>query len=344
MELVVSSQATDGTTGPFTDNGDGDSVVATWFTGNASASYLLELQITGDGMLTGNLKRNGANIAILAHGGLLHERADPELVSRAGRYTMLFFPASGMFEFSGPAPRGFGYATATVSSNGTLALKGKLADGTSLTASLLATRDLKHLLWQNVYPARPGSFLAGALTLSDDPETNPLVWKQTPRSDDPDAESGFGHLQTGLAISRWLPPSTRPAISLPQRLGLADTAKETGIVALHHESSLIELPGLPAAASILSSGKIVTEATTTNWKLSIDSALGTFSGSFETPDPTGKTTTRKTVRFSGALRPMDYSTGVVGGGFLIFPTWPSMESTEPHTGQIRLYDPALPAP
>lgn len=348
--LIVTSASADDTSGPFTDFGDGDAVIAQWFTGDASDSYLLSLKITSDGILTGTLKRDGAQIAILAHGSRLYDRADTEVAARAGRYTMLFYPASGMFEFSGPAPRGFGYATATISGPGTLAFKGKLADGTPITSSVRATTALKHLLWHNVYPARPGSFLAGPITLSSYPEANPLVWKQTPVSDDPAAEPGFGHLRTGLAISRWLPPvaagAGRPATSLPQRLGLADTAKETGIVALYHESNLIELSELPVAALIYPSGKSTAEYTTTKWKISINSTLGTFDGSFEMPDPTGETTVRKTVRFSGALRPIyeGDTTGVIGGGFLVFPTWPSMESVEPHTGQIRLYDSAIPSP
>ncbi len=348
--MVVTSLSANGITGPFGDFGDGASVAATWFTGDTAHSYQLKLMIDDEGVLTGTLRRNGAYIGVLEHGRRLQQRGDPEELPPAGRHTLLFYPATGMFEFSGPAPEGFGHATGSISAKGGLSFRGKLADGLPITANVHVTRDHRYLFWRTIYPKRPGSFLAGAVTPSHSPEANVLVWKQAPLVGDPAAPAGFGHLQTHLALDAWVPPSAarsgRPAVSLPQRLGLVDTPASGAIVTLRHESESVDLSSLPEAALLLPSGRVQSEATNSSkWRFAVNATTGSFTGSFELADPGSSTGGAKTVKFSGVLRRGPHDDGVVGGGFLDLSSISvSPDPGAPATGQIRLLAPGFESP
>jgi hypothetical protein len=88
-----------------------------------------------------------------------------------GAYTVLLPPDANTAN-----PQGMGYTTATLTSTGKLSFVGKLADGTSFTASSVLNADYQARLYVPLY-VKPKGALAGTVTFGFSKNfTGPLTW------------------------------------------------------------------------------------------------------------------------------------------------------------------------
>jgi len=274
-------------------------------------------------------------------------------VAYAGAHTAILRPATPA---SGTVPAGAGWATATVASNGTLTLGGRLADGTKFTASVApdgADDPGYRLFVQPYWPGRIGTFVAGEFNLESHPdldnrrylESATLNWRKDERVQDSSYRAGFGPVSTNLGIDPWLPAlaatKTAPAITLAQRLGLT---APTNPFSVQHTFTGSESNGyLPTALSLGAKDAVsVTAPVTTplnisKWKATFVAKTGTFTGSFELIDAGNK----RTVPFSGVLRqsPSTSSDAVIGDGHYLLPSLPGAESTESVSGEVLFQTP-----
>ncbi len=267
-------------------------------------------------------------------------------------------------------PAGAGGATVTVANSGTLTLKGKLADGRTLSGSSksgVAESGGNYRLFARPYGTRGQSYFAGVLA---GPAAAPegfllpalpagglpgnFVWKKAAKPAAAKAENyDLGFAVAGdVALYPWRKPSaatkTLPAVTLANLLGLS----ATGDFEIVHEGVELGALGdeLPTAATLNSKGKVVAPGLAaenpTAWKATFTAATGAFSGSFTlidavpVPDKPDKIV-KRTVKFSGVLRqPASDSaeTEVIGLGQFLVP--PLAADGETRSGEIRLLSPA----
>ena len=338
-----------------------------------NTGYDLAFAVHADGAFTGELGRGGPTVATLFHGAHRVAFAKGTTAPGAGANTLALHPAYTLFE-DGPLPGGSGHATAGIgASNGVLTLKGKVADGQTLTASLQPTLE-GYALWANPYGTRTESFLAGLLTLLPHPdqtrfegrsyipgETGLLIWQKhalpetTPAAKrDKSYRAGFGPLGVQVSLDPWLPPSTKavkingvsiPAGTLAQRLGLV-TDNSSGVLALAYGPESLDLgesgATLPTEATLAGGGSLAaTGASATAWTLKLTPATGAFSGSFVLHDEVDSKTVARKVPFSGTLRQAPDDDTTLGTGLFLVPGF--SKSDEQLSGEIRFTAPP-PAP
>ena len=269
-----------------------------------------------------------------------------------------------------PWPAGAGQATATVAVSGVLTLKGKLADGSALSATLKSGVEVSggsYRLFARPYGTRVQSYLAG---LWAGPAAAPaefllpalpagalpgrFVWKKGAKSAPASAETyGAGFALAGdAALYPWRKPTaataTAPAVTLAGLLRLP----ETGAFGIGHEGVELGALGgsLPETAALDAKGKVTVPGLAADnpaaWKATFTPATGAFSGSFTladavpVPDKPDKIV-KRTVKFSGVLRqPPAGGTGaeVIGLGYFLVP--PLAAAGETLSGEIRLTSPA----
>ncbi len=334
----------------------------------------LGFTLSANGSLAGGLFHPGlgeippVTVATLLHGAHRVAFAKGTPAPGAGANTLALRPAYNLFE-DGPLPGGSGHATAGIAaSTGVLTLKGKVADGQTLTASLKPTLE-GYLLWANPYGTRTESFLAGLLALQPHPdqirfegrsyipgETGLLIWQKhalpetTPAAKrDKSCRAGFGPLGVQVSLDPWLPPSTKavilngvaiPAGTLVQRLGLASSTPP-GVFALAYGPESLDLgdsgDALPAEAALAANGSLtVADASATSWTIKLTPATGAFSGSFVLHDEIDDRTAVRKVTFSGTLRQTTDDTTLGAGCFLL----PGFAKTEEQlSGEIRFTAP-----
>jgi hypothetical protein len=360
---------------PVVPETDGSSATGAILVTVGGTAYDLAFTTHADGSLTGSLKRDAAAFATLANGARVHVFTKSDPAPGAGANTLALHPPSVLFEEDeGPIPGGSGHATAAIASSGVLTLKGKVADGKPLTASLKPTvvgdGNPSYHLWTNPYGTRTESFLAGRLALQPHPEqvrfpnrfyipaeAGLLIWQKAalPESTsaakrDTSYRAGFGPLGVPVSLDPWLPPSTKataavPAGTLAQRLGLDD-----GAFAISHDTARLDLgeseDELPVAALLAANGKLtVTDAAATSWKIKLSPTTGAFSGSFVLSDqvnPLPAKPTRRTVAFSGTLRQAPADDTTIGTGFFLVPGF--VKTDEQLSGEIRFTAPTTPPP
>jgi hypothetical protein len=147
--------------------------------------YMARGRFTGDGRATNRIARADANaLTVIWQANLLNadvmngsvsdggwtaplfgERAVSRAsspVPQAGRYTLIIPGATGATE----SPAGDGYATAVVDANGTVHLKGRLADGSLLMQNTAISRNGNWPLYASLYNGR--GVLLGWLHFGDD--------------------------------------------------------------------------------------------------------------------------------------------------------------------------------
>ena len=140
-----------------------------------------------------------------------------------------------------------------------------------------------------------------------------------------------------LMLDPWLPPAAAkrgaPAIPLATRLGLTSSSFEV----LHANTGSTLNDNLPKRAGLSSNNTVTVTApaaNTTNWKTTLVSATGLFSGSFELADTTPKP---RAVKFSGVLRqPATAPDALIGDGHYLLPP---LAGTEKTTGEIMFLRP-----
>jgi hypothetical protein len=234
----------------------------------------------------------------------------------AGAHTVLFGAPQAMVTTGLPLPLGRGFATAAIDAKGVMNLAGKLADGTTLTASLRPDTDAAYRLYAQPYAGRADSYATGWLELKNHPnlsgrgiirtaDSQFLYWEKAARITDANYRLGLPEVRCAILLDPWLPPvtgtATITAIPLRQRIGLDTT---TGSLRVQHSG----LPGtltttsLPGQLLMDATGKVTlspaTAANPRNWRVTITPSTGAFSGSFTVLDGTKSLT----VPFSGVMR------------------------------------------
>jgi len=371
---IASTSKSTGTTA-FAGSVDLAKATATWTRTTTGLDALaLVVTVSADGSLTGSLKRKGQPFATLAYGSRLRVFAKGQTALGAGANTLVLHPADNLSNSaSRPFPHGSGFATAPIAATtGVLTLKGNIADGSPLTASLKPTLDDTYLLWVNPYGTRADSFLAGALPLQGHPEKSRfpgrayiprdaglLTWQKAASPAKPLDKSyraGFGPLGVEVSLDPWLPPATKaagaiPAGTLAQRLGLAANATTSGALTIAHGPDALDLGAreslLPLAASLSPAGVFTaTNAAATAWTIKLTPTTGAFTGSFTLSDqiaqPPAKPVTRL-VTFSGVLRQAPAGDRELGAGFFLVPGFAVPKGAVPAeqpSGEIRFSAPA----
>ncbi|MBC8011091.1 MAG: fibronectin type III domain-containing protein [Burkholderiales bacterium] len=278
----------------------------------------LSFRLAGD-TLDGALRLNEEEVLAIPSnsGARLYTPTDKQAPAWAGTHTFLLSDPLVLDENdSRPLPLGSSHATATIASGGGLTLKGRLADGTPLTASAKLDVALRYRLLVKPYAKRLDSFLSGPLLLAPHPDqarfpgrlhapedVNLLVWAKTalpdttkPSAQDKTYREGFA-VDALAGLDPWLPPvvaqkatktsPARPTIPLAQRLDLPtdETGAAPFFIAYDAHVYLGESEyDVPAEAVLALNNRVSTADNPVKWTLTMTPATGAFSGSFVLTD------------------------------------------------------------
>jgi hypothetical protein len=316
------------------------------------------LPLEGNSTMAAEFYTPAANTTATPLGAAVNGKRLPALakVRFAGAHTAILQPA---LPAGSTVPAGSGWATASVSSSGSLALSGRLGDGTPFTAALSpdAEQDPGYRLFVQPYtrPARTGTYVAGAFQLKPHPDlaSRPdlagrryldaagLTWMKSAQPLDSSYRLAFGPVTTSLSIDPWLPPTR--TITLANRLRLSN-APSPFVVSYSATGSDSQL-NLPTSLSLSSRNAVsVVPAApnTTKWKASFFPTSGLFTGSFELVDNGVK----RPVSFSGVLHqpPSTSADAVIGEGLYVLPPLPSAPINERvgRAGQVLFQTPPAP--
>lgn len=270
-----------------------------------------------------------------------------------------------------PLPLGASHASATIASTGLMTLKGKLADGTTVTGTAAADSSGLYRLYVRPYAKRLESFLAGELPLVAHPDQTrfpdrfhvpegetTLSWAKAAspaKPLDPTYRSGFA-AELIATLDPWLAPSPKatlvngvslPAGTLAQRLGLTDSPSASVQLALSFSPEDLDFGAsaslLPNSLTLTSNGTVIAPANASKFSLKVTPATGAFSGSFVLNDqvapPPAKPITRK-VTISGTLRQGPVNSGAsLGHAHFLFDPIPGDSSNEQISGELQLLAP-----
>lgn len=248
----------------------------------------------------------------------------------AGTYTLAFTDPTYTAPDSGP--EGSGYAFVTINNRGLLTLKGKLADGTRVTASLSTDASLtgQYRPYVPLYSNKLG-FLSGWLPLSVRGVNTgryhiatgtglDVYWVKPGITNDKSYPDGFGPVGLNVVMEPWITP-TRSFLVGP--LGLLTSDSQTignfGLKLLQTggvENTVANTEVLPTSLKMDALSKVsVLDATNPRgFTVKITPKTGFYSGSFTLAD------SRK-VKFEGVLlQLLNPVTGdVFGHGFFLVP-------------------------
>jgi hypothetical protein len=299
-------------------------------------TYTLNLTVNVFGELNCEVRRNGVVIATATDGIRLRDKIKGETLPQAGAYTgeMELGQSAGSNDPAAP-----GWTTARVDAGGTMAMTGRLGDGTVFTASLPA--DLRggyRFFGQPYKPARAGTYVGGIWALEPHP-TNPgrwkldraeLTWMKAARDQDTSYRAGFGPLTLALSMSPWQAPSK--TITLTQLLGVEQLAVEYAPTGSPSETSLPNLVALDSNNTLQVLAPVTSPVNIRRWTAKVTPTTGAFTGSFELLDASQK----RTVQFSGVLRQdSDVRLRQQGRGLFVLPPLKGAVIQENRTGGIR---------
>jgi formylglycine-generating enzyme required for sulfatase activity len=298
-------------------------------------TYTLNLSVNVFGELGAEVRRNGALIATATDGIRLRDKIKGETVPQAGAYTgeMELDSSAGPNDPSSP-----GWTTARVDAGGTMAITGRLGDGTAFTASLPA--DLRggyRFFGQPYRPARAGAHVGGLWALAPHPITSgrwkldgaELTWAKAARDLDPSYRAGFGPLTLAFSMHPWQPSSK--TVALAQLLGVDQWTLSYSPTGSASESSLPNLVALNSNNTLQVLAPVTSPANIRRWTSRVNPATGAFTGSFELLDVTQK----RTVNFSGVLRQgNDVQVSQQGRGHYLLPPLRGAANQESRTGDI----------
>jgi len=245
----------------------------------------------------------------------------------AGAYTLALGDAINLG--GATAPEGDGYATAKISTAGSLTVKGKLADGTTLTGTLSAGADGSYRFYLKPYKTA-GNIFAGRLTLAErgdeagryEASSTDFYWEKPASATDKLYPAGFGPVTLTVNMQKWVAPST--GVSLASLIGLGAGGGSLPLVmegaGLSNADVGVNTYTLPVVLNLDSIG-LVTVGDATNptaFNLKVNTSTGGFTGSFTLVDGSLK---RKTTIQGVLLQlPSPSSATVVGRGcFLLAP-------------------------
>jgi len=299
-------------------------------------TYDLNLTISVFGELSAEVRRNGVLIATATDGIRLRDKIKGATVPQAGAYTgeMELGQSAGPNDPSAP-----GWTTAKVDAGGTMAMTGRLGDGTVFTASLPA--DLRggyRFFGQPYRPARAGAHVGGLWALAPHPITSgrwkldgaELTWAKAARDLDTSYRAGFGPLTLALSMHPWQSSSKTEALT--QLLGVDQWAVSYSPTGSASESSLPNLVALNNNNTFQVLAPVTSPANIRRWTSRVNPATGAFTGSFELLDVTQK----RKVNFSGVLRQgNDVQMSQQGRGHFVLPPLKGAVIQENQTGDIR---------
>lgn len=216
-----------------------------------------------------------------------------------------------------PLPGGYGHAMAKTDAKGVMQLAGTLADGTPITASLLPDSNAGYQMYLLPYPGRRQSFCAANLKLKPHPDLagqkyiattdwgSSLHWTKAIGSGDTSYREGIPNCFCQIILDPWLPPQAGktgvPAITLLDRLGVGGTSAGLTLSFASLPAS-VTAPGLPMIAILNNAAKVSLPMSVPpnprSWKMTLQPAMGFFSGSFTVLDGPRLLT----VNFSGLMR------------------------------------------
>jgi|GEM_PF-641641 len=224
--------------------------------------------------------------------------------AETGKYTILL----GSTDASGATPHGTGYATLTVSTSGSVAMAGQLADGTAFTTagSLVGSGGgFKQFVFYNTVVYSGKGLLGGTMTfepLANSSCDGVIAWFKPAHAGNSYYSAG---INTQLALQGALyraPPSGTMALHLPSGLNNGTVQLSGGSLS----PPISESVTLSALNALTVSG---TSANTEKLKLTINAATGSLTGSFVHP------LSQKIITFGGVLY-QDPDIPQAGGYFL----------------------------
>lgn len=148
----------------------------------------------------------------------------------AGAYSLAFFDPQT--SDTRPYPTGAGYGSATVSSTGILSVKGKLADGSTMVASIKPSATAKYSFQLSPYKSGGGFVTSFELTKEGDStvyavdnseeSTAFAKWSKGAAAKDKIYPLGFGPLSLSVAMNKWTAPDAKAKQTIAQVLGVED--------------------------------------------------------------------------------------------------------------------------
>jgi hypothetical protein len=301
-------------------------------------TYTLNLTVNVFGELGAEVRRNGVLIATATEGIRLRDKIKGETVPQAGAYT----GEMELGQSAGPNdPFAPGWTTAKVDAGGTMAMTGRLGDGTAFTASLPA--DLRggyRFFGQPYRPSRAGAHVGGLWALAPHPISSgrwkldgaELTWVKAARDLDPSYRAGFGPLTLAFSMHPTQPLSK--TVALPQLLGVDQWTVEYAPTGSPSETSLPNLVALNSNNTLQVVAPVTSPANIRRWTAKVVPTTGAFTGSFELLDVTQK----RKVNFSGVLRQdSDVQLRQQGRGLYLLPPLKGAVIQENRTGDIRFW-------
>ncbi len=291
--------------------------------------------------LDGSFEVNGLSMLENFSGHILHVPGSAGKIASfaklnpcpwAGAYTVAF--SDPETEDARDFPGGAGYGSVVIAPTGVLTLKGKLGDGTKITASAKPSADGRYRLSLNPYKTA-GSYFNALFQLTQraddkyhvaDGEAAEVSWQKAENSKDKAYPLGFGPLDLFLTLAPWEAPAkgetlaqqltlggnqvfeiglgnALPAARSPSQLGL--TAKNTFRVAAGKTGSPSALD--VAAWSKIFSGKI-------------DPKTGIYTAVLNLEDLVSGKTVKRKVTIEGVLfQTLTYGDFAIAQGLVLVP-------------------------
>lgn len=340
--------------GPLTVDPITETATGTWTltktVNSLPVDYALTIDLDISGGFEASLDVDGDLFGEADDGARIFVPARGQIVTNAGRLTLILAPGAPASAAVNPVPQGSGHATGRVNNKAVMNLILTLADGIKTTASLMPGADGGYRLFLNPY-RRLNSYVAGWLDLEDYPDLpgrghiptlrgDALAWTKAAGANDKSYRAGIELLDCRVTLDPWRKPAratkTLPAVTLLEELGITDST----VISIGHSG----FPGvdaglLPTQVTMGANGKVIVQTPADNpaaWQTTLRPATGAFNGKF-----TLKNENTRTVNFSGVLRrklstdPDDF----LGRGNFQLPAQPSDPTSERQSGDIQLFVP-----
>ncbi len=275
------------------------------------APYTLVLNALNNSTLAATLKTGATTIGTLA--GIDSSTVPPSTANGApwlGNFTLLLASPENLDSSplnAAATPAGVGYATLKIPTSGLMAVTGKTADGTLFTASLVTSYNANYRAYIKPYKTA-GGYLAGWLqmtTRSDSTTPKPIYhiasatgsdfyWSKPAASADKTYPAGFGPVGLNVSAEPWV-PTVSLAGTFPlsvSQAGLSNTGGNTDNLPLNLALTSAYVVSLAAPSDL---------ANPSHWTLKVNTAAGSFAGSFTVVRTVSGKTATLTVPFEGAL-------------------------------------------
>lgn len=309
-KLEINVSETGAFTGRLTHGGPGVEALSGQLTLDSSASFAtltavnsggytvqaLSVSPTGLGAL---LIRGSTSLGRITDGVKLAVFNSSTPAPWSGNYTAAFTVGANFDPavIDRVSPLGAGYATGTIATDGTLTLRGKLADGTAITGSYAADANATYRIFAQPH-GTPGNYFAGWIKLTRWSTTpvdryrvsasdgQDFYWNKPALANDLNYRAGFGPLAMRVQMATWLPPA--PGQNLAALLGLSTTnaARLTlktsgGSLSSSQSKALTATTALTPANTLV----VASSAQAKLWTaLSVDTSSGLISGSIKVQD------------------------------------------------------------